>query len=160
MKSLNALLDGRSERERWILLGGIFAGIPLLVWLLLWQPLLDARASAEERLTQRQQIYSWMQGAAAQVTAARGRGQSLGTVSGSPQQQITSAARQFGVNISRIEPQSNGRFLVQVAMTDYNSAVRFIDALLMAGMPLDSLSMGRLDVPGRVSLRATLGGAS
>ena len=74
MKSLNALLDGRSERERWILLGGIFAGIPLLVWLLLWQPLLDARASAEERLAQRQQIYSWMQGAAAQVTPRAGEG--------------------------------------------------------------------------------------
>lgn len=160
MKALNALLDGRSDRERWILLAGLFAGIPLLVWLLVWQPLLDARASAAERLAQRQQVYSWMQGAAAQIREARDRGQSPSVLGGSPQQQITSAARQFGVNISRIEPQSNGRYLVQVAMTDYNSAVRFIDALLMAGMPLDSLSIGLLDSPGRVSLRASLGGGS
>ncbi|MGB1907390.1 MAG: type II secretion system protein GspM [Spongiibacter sp.] len=157
MKSLSAMFNGRSEREQQILAAGILVGIPLLVYLLIWQPLLDGRRAAAERLEQRQQSYIWMQNAAAQIRAAQGNGQRL-AFTGSPQQQITSAARQYSINISRIEPQSGGRYSVWVARCDYNNAVQFIDALLASGIALQSLSMNLLDVPGNVSLRLSLGG--
>ncbi len=159
MNSVRNWLDSRSERERLIVALGVFAGVPLLIWLALWQPLLEARSASAERLEQRRENYIWMQGAAAQIAAARSSGRQLGAASaGSTQQQITSAARQYSLAISRIEPQSAGRYSVQISTADYNSAVRFIDALVASGVPLHSLSMSRLDVPGKVSLRVSLGG--
>ncbi len=158
MNRLRNWLSARSEREQQVVFAGVFVGLPLILWLALWQPLLQARDSSAQRLEQRRDAYLWMQEAAAQIRVARGNGRQLTVAAGSTQQQITSAARQFSLAISRIEPQAAGRYSVQVSSADYNSAVRFVDALLMTGMPLHSLAMGRLDVPGKVSLRVSLGG--
>ncbi|WP_374973549.1 type II secretion system protein GspM [Spongiibacter marinus] len=158
---MNALMnwfESRNERERTILLAGLIAGVPLLIWLAVWQPLISAKQQSSERLEQRREAYLWMQDAAAKVRAAQRSGRKVTTVTGSTQQQITSAARQYTVAISRIEPQSSGRYAVQVSNSDYNNIVRFIDALVASGMPLHTVSMSRLDVPGKVSLRVVLGG--
>lgn len=158
MKSLKAWYQSRNEREQTMVAIGLIAGLPLLLWLALWQPLLDAKSQSRERLEQRRAAYLWMQEAAAQVKAAQRSGRKVGGLGGSTQQQITTAARQYGVAISRIEPQNSGRYAVQVGSSDYNNVVRFIDALVGAGVPLHSLTVNRLEVPGKVALRAVLGG--
>lgn len=160
MNKLKAYFASRTERERQILFLGLGLGIPLLVWMLIWQPLLKARDAGAERLSQRQQSYLWMQEAAATITASRGGERTAAAVSGSPQQQITAAARDIGIKLSRIEPQSDGRYSVWVARSDYNAVIRFIDVLNQTGLPPDSLNINLLDVPGVVSLRASFGGAS
>ena len=157
MKLIDRLLEGRNERERQILIIGAIAAIPLIIWMLIWQPLLKANEAAEARLDQRRQSYAWMQQAAATVTAMRGSVSQSAALTGSPQQQITGAAAALAVNINRIEPQSGGRYSVWVAKTDYSSAVQFIETLSVAGMTLYSANMTLLDSPGSVSLRASLG---
>ena len=160
MNALKQWFESRDERERTILLVGVAVGLPLFIWLAVWQPLLNARLQSAERLEQRRDAYLWMQDAAAKVRAAQQSGRKIAAVTGSTQQQITSAARQYSVAISRIEPQSNGRYAVQVSNSDYNSIVRFVDGLVASGMPLHSLSISRLDMPGKVAMRAVLGGDS
>jgi len=157
MKALNQLLEGRSERERIILIAGVVVAIPLMVWLLLWQPLLNARSSAESRVEQRRSAYVWMQQAAEQFQMVRGRVPQASSGAGSPQQQITGAAAALAINVNRIEPQSSGRYSLWVANTDYSSAVRLIEALSVSGMTVYSVNMSLLDVPGNVSLRASVG---
>ncbi len=156
MKWLNQLLEGRSEQERFTLIVGAAVAVPLIIWLMLWQPLLSARDSAEKRLEQRRSSYVWMQQAAQQLQSARGS-VSGSALSGSPQQQITRAASALAINVNRIEPQSAGRYSLWVASTDYTSAVQLIEALSAAGMTLHSANMSLLDVPGSVSLRASVG---
>ncbi|MBQ0796671.1 type II secretion system protein M [Zhongshania sp.] len=157
MKLIDRLLEGRNERERQILIIGAIVAIPLIIWMLIWQPLLKANEAAEARLDQRRQSYAWMQQATARVTAMRGSVSQSAALTGSPQQQITGAAAALAVNINRIEPQSGGRYSVWVAKTDYSSAVQFIETLSVAGMTLYSANMTLLDSPGSVSLRASLG---
>ncbi|WP_269619339.1 type II secretion system protein M [Zhongshania sp. BJYM1] len=157
MKYINRLLEGRNERERQILLIGGSVAIPLLIWMLIWQPLLKANSTAEARLEQRRQSYTWMQQAASQIQSMRGTVPQAAALSGSPQQQITGAAAALSVNINRIEPQSSGRYSIWIAKTDYSSAVQFIETLSVAGMTLYSANITLLDVPGSVSLRASLG---
>ncbi len=158
MKWLNQLLEGRTEQERLTLIAGAAVAVPLIIWLLLWQPLLAARDIAQTRLEQRRGSYVWMQQAASQLQAAHGN-VPTGALSGSPQQQITGAAAALGVNVNRLEPQSAGRYSLWVASTDYKSAVRLVEALSVAGMTVYSVNMSLLDVPGNVSLRASVGGA-
>ena len=157
MKWLNQLLEGRTEQERITLIAGAAVAVPLMVWLLLWQPLLVARDNAETRVEQRRSSFVWMQQAAKQLQAAHGNG-AASARSGSPQQQITRAAAALGINVNRIEPQSAGRYSLWVASTDYTSAVQLIEALSTTGMTLYSVNMSVLDVPGSVSLRASVGG--
>ena len=156
MKWLNQLLEGRTEQERFTLFAGAAVALPLMIWLMLWQPLLAARDNAETRLEQRRSSYVWMQQAAKQLQSVRGR-VPAGAVSGSPQQLITRAAAALSINVSRLEPQSSGRYSLWVASTDYTSAVQLIEALSVAGMILYSVNMSLLDVPGNVSLRASVG---
>ncbi len=146
----------RTERERQILLLGLLCGVPLTIWLALWQPLLSARAEGADKLQQRRQTYVWMKESAATINANQSSGLSH-TLSGSPQQQITAAAAKQGITLNRIEPLSGGRYSIWVSVADYGSAVRFVDALLNAGLSLESLNMSLLDVPGTVSLRASFG---
>ncbi|MBQ0761052.1 MAG: type II secretion system protein M [Gammaproteobacteria bacterium] len=157
MKLLDRLLEGRNERERQILIIGGALAIPLIIWMLIWQPLLKANSAATSRLEQRRQSYAWMQQAASEVQAMRGVVPQSAALSGSPQQQITGAAAALAVNINRIEPQASGRYSVWIAKTDYSSAVQFIETLSVAGMTLYSANMTLLDLPGSVSLRASLG---
>ncbi|CAA0087243.1 Uncharacterised protein [Zhongshania aliphaticivorans] len=160
MKILNQLLEGRNERERQILILGIGFAVPLIIWLLIWQPLLKANSVAATRLEQRRISYAWMQSAASQMKSVKGGSSSrAAAVSGSPQQQITGAATARGLNVNRIEPQSSGRYSVWVAKTDYSSAIQFIETLLVTGMTLHSVNLTLLDSPGSVSLRASLGTA-
>jgi general secretion pathway protein M len=157
---LKSLLEGRSERDQHILIGGTVIVLMLLLWLLIWQPLLTASSSAESKLEQRRKAYVWMQEAASQINSARGSGAQRGNSGVSPQQQITGAASALGININRIEPQSTGRYSVWVASTEYNSAVRFIESLTVNGMQLHSVNMSLLDLPGMVSLRVSVGEGS
>ena len=157
MKLIDRLLEGRNERERQILIIGGILAIPLIIWMLIWQPLLKANSAAETKLEQRRKAYAWMQQAAAQIQSMRGSVPQSAALSGSPQQQITGAAAALSININRIEPQSSGRYSVWVAKTDYSSAVQFIETLSVAGMTLYSANITLLDSPGSVSLRASLG---
>ena len=158
MTLLDKLLEGRDERERLILLGGIALAIPLCIWLLIWQPLLKSSAASEEKLAQKHDAYLWMQQASAQIRAAAPAGKRA-VAAGSPQELITRAGREHRLNISRIEPQSGGRYSLWLASADYNDAVRFIDTLLQSGLTIDSVTMAQLGVPGTVSLRLNLGSA-
>jgi general secretion pathway protein M len=157
MKLLDRLLEGRNERERQIVIIGGALAIPLIIWMVIWQPLLSANSAAETRLEQRRGSYAWMQQASSKIQSMRGSGSQSAAISGSPQQQITGAAAALSVNINRIEPQSSGRYSVWVARSDYSSAVRFIETLSVAGMTLHSANITLLDSPGSVSLRASLG---
>ena len=88
---MNALMnwfESRNERERTILLAGLIAGVPLLIWLAVWQPLISAKQQSSERLEQRREAYLWMQDAAAKVRAAQRSGRKVTTVTGSTQQQM------------------------------------------------------------------------
>jgi general secretion pathway protein M len=158
MKWLNQLLDGRTEQERFTLIAGMALAVPLIIWLMIWQPLLSARENAQTRVDQRRSSYLWMQQAATQLQAAHGN-VPASALSGSPQQQITRAAAALGVNVNRLEPQSAGRYSLWVASTDYTSAVQLVESLSVAGMTIFTVNMSLLDTPGIVSLRASVGSA-
>lgn len=150
-------LADRTPREKMILTAGVTVGVPLLVWLLVWNPLLSARQEALTKLESRRQTLEWMRGAASEIQSLRGTGKiAARSVTGSPEQMITSAARQQKLVINRIEPSGENRYNLWLAEADYQGAIRFLDSLHKQGVAVDSLNMARQAVPGRVSLRLTV----
>ena len=148
----------RTPRERQIVYGALAIGIPLLIWALIWAPLLDWRASEQQRLTARQNTLEWMQGAAAKIELYRRSGRNSGApVSGSPEQQITRTAASLGLALSRIEPGGEQRFNVFFADANYQNLLRYLHQMQEQGLVIESLTMGQLPQPGQVSVRMTLG---
>nr|WP_246386860.1 type II secretion system protein M [Litorivivens lipolytica] len=153
-------MSGRTPRERQIVLGAVIIGIPLIVWALIWQPLLDWRSSEQQRLESRQRTLEWMQGAAAKIEGYRRSGrQSTGRSGGSPEQSITRTAAALGLSLSRMEPGGDQRFNVFFSDAEYKNLLRFLHQLQEQGLVIESLTMGQLPQAGHVSVRMTLGAA-
>lgn len=148
-------LAARSPRERRILIAAAALGIPMLVWLSIWQPLLKMRADAEQKVAQSRVALEWMQRASAQVKSLRGQ-PSAGQPRGAPNQRITRAAQVLQLSISRIEPAGNNRFNLWLADADYKNTVRFLDTLQQQGFNIDSLTMAQQGGPGMVSVRMSI----
>ncbi len=156
-RSIDWKLTQRTERERKIVYCGVAVGIPLIIWLAIWQPLLSWRASAEQRYESRVQTLEWMHSAAASIRAHRQSGkQGAAVYSGSPEQRITRAASGLGLAISRIEPSGERRFNVFFTDANYKQFLQFADQLQQQGLVIESLTMGQLPAPGHVSIRMTL----
>lgn len=150
-------LSQRTERERRTVFAGVLLGVPLALWLLIWEPLLSWRAAEQERYLSKQQTLEWMQAAAARIEAYRAAGRDAeAAVSGSPEQLITRGAASLGLTVSRIEPSGDRRFNVFFSAVPYADFIRFIDQLQRQGLLIDSLTMGQLPEPGQVSVRLTL----
>lgn len=154
-------LSQRTERERQIVYGGVAIAIPLLVWALIWQPLLQWRTTEERRAESKQQTLEWMRGAAAQIEMYRRAGRAANAgIAGSPEQLITRSAASLGLAVSRIEPSGDRRFNVFFAAADYKNFLKFIHQLQQQGLSIESLTMGQLPQSGQVSVRMTLESAS
>ncbi|WP_372749139.1 type II secretion system protein GspM [Litorivivens sp.] len=154
-------LSQRTARERQIVFGGVAVAIPLLVWALIWQPLLDWRADEARRFEAKRQTLEWMHGAAAQIEAYRKAGRASGNrIAGSPEQVITRSAASLGLSVSRIEPSGDRRYNVFFTTADYKNFLRFVDQLQQQGLSIESLTMGQLPQPGQVSVRMTLESAA
>ena len=157
LQNIDWKLSRHSERERRTVFIGVAVGIPLIVWLAIWQPLLSWRAEAEQRYESRQQTLEWMQSAAATIQAHRSAGKTGSMAfSGSPEQMITRSASALGLAISRIEPSGERRFNVFFADAPYKQFLQFVDQLQKQGLIIESLTMGQLPQPGQVSIRMTL----
>ena len=160
-RNIDWKLSERTESERRTVYIGVALGIPLIIWLAIWQPLLSWRSAAEQRYEGRLQTLEWMQSAAATIQAHRQSGRQVGTAfRGSPEQLVTRSASALALAISRIEPSGEGRYNVFLADADYKSFIRFVDELQKQGMIIESLTMGQLPQAGRVSVRMTLESAS
>ncbi len=155
LASLSQSLAERSPRERQILLAGIGIGVPMLVWLLIWQPLLNMNSAAAQRVEQRRATLTWMQQASAQVRALQGQGAQQRTVA-APNQFITREAARLNLQINRIEPVANNRFNIWLAQADYLATVRLLDALHRQGFSIDSLNLAKQGEAGMVSVRLSV----
>lgn len=156
-RSIDWKLTQRTERERKTVYIGVALGIPLIIWLAIWQPLLSWRADAEQRYESKLQTLEWMHSAAVKIRAHRQFGKpGSAAVSGSPEQMITRAASVLGLAISRIEPSGEQRFNVFFADAGYKQFLQFVEQLQKQGLVIESLTMGQLPQPGQVSIRMTL----
>lgn len=156
-RNIDWKLPQRTERERRTVYIGVALGVPLIIWLAIWQPLLSWRETAEQRYDGRVHTLEWMQSAAAKIRSHRQSGTSDSTAfSGSPEQMITRSAALHGLSISRIEPSGEQRFNVFFTEASYKQFLQFVGQLQKQGLIIDSLTMGQLPQPGQVSVRMTL----
>lgn len=125
---------GLQHRERWILLGGAGVLGLVLLYVLLWEPLLGRLRVLRTEVQNLREEVSWMRGAAAQVRALEGNQSSLGTVSRQGQSLLTlvdQSARSAGLGeaLQRVEPQQDDSLRVQFEAVSFDQLVLWLGEL-------------------------------
>lgn len=153
--------DGLGTRERLILAAGALVVVPLLLWALLWRPLVGGVARLEQDVSVQREQLRWMQNAAAEIGQLRGSGaQAAGGLGGrSLLAVVDQSARGAGLGngLKRIEPESTDAVRVRLEGVPFDAVVQWLDELSRQFGVLASLvSIEREAAPGQVNVRLTL----
>lgn len=157
--------DGLGTRERLILIAGVAIVVPLLLWALLWRPLVGGVERLESDVAAQREQLRWMQNAAAEIDQLRGSGaQAAAGLGGrSLLAVVDQSARGAGLGsgLKRIEPESADAVRVRLEGVSFDAVVTWLDELSRQfGVYASLVSIEREPVPGQVSVRLTLHAAA
>lgn len=156
--------DGLGTRERLILAAGALIVVPLLLWALLWRPLVGGVERLERDVEAQREQLRWMQNAAAEINQLRGSGaQAAGLGGRSLLAVVDQSARGAGLGsgLKRIEPESADAVRVRLEGVSFDAVVTWLDELSRQfGVYASLVSIERETTPGQISVRLTLHAAS
>ena len=113
-------------RQRQVsLVGGVLVAIAV-AYIGIWEPILDYRENAIDRMTTARQALDWMQ---QNEEAARGRLNAGGEVGEVSIAKLSTSARQFGFSLQRIQSMPSGGVSVQLQRQAFNAVLRWLEHL-------------------------------
>ncbi len=153
--------ESLGTRERLLLAVGVAAAIPLLLWALLWQPLVSGVRALESEVQAQRETVQWMQQAAVELRALQGSGvQAAAGLGGrSLLAVVDQSARSagLGTGLKRIEPDSADSVRVRLEAVSFDTALGWLDQLTRQyGVTPTTVSIEREASPGQVNMRLTL----
>ena len=153
--------DGLATRERLILLAGGALLTVMLLWALLWQPLVSEVRRMEDEVAAQRENLRWMQASAAELQQLRGSGAQaaagLGgrSLLGAADQSARSAG--LGSGLKRIEPDGADAVRVRLEGVSFDKVILWLDGLAReAGVIASSVTVERTEAPGLVNVRLSL----
>ncbi len=148
---------GRESREQQIVLALAVLLVVSLLWLAIWKPISDWRETADNRYRNAQAQLDWMMAneargrAVAQASAGSGgAGRSLLPI-------ITRSAQAQGIQVNRLQPESNGIVSVSIQGQRFNTVLQWLHQLQENnGVTVLRLAVDAEDHPGIVSAQIRL----
>lgn len=119
---------GREPNEQRVIAALTLAVVLVVLWLGVWKPISDWRALAENRYQNAQAQLDWLRAneararSLAQGGAGRGGQRSLLPV-------ITRSAQVQGIQVNRVQPESNGAVSVAIQGQPFNDLLAWLHAL-------------------------------
>ncbi len=142
------------DREKILLLVGSSLSLLLLLWLLLWQPLLSSNHQLQQSIEQKQQQLSWMQQTSTQILELRKT--ALPGAGGSIQQRLTRTASKLRIVLTRMQNSNDQKLKVWIDKSEFNQLLKLIDELSKQGVAVDQLHIQPLPESGFSKARLTL----
>lgn len=159
--TIKTWLQQKTPREQLILLAGLSVVLIYLVWLLLWQPMLQARALSVQRVNNAGQSLLAVRSLAQELAAARASSASGGSGTGNLAQSLDGSASALGLRIAALEPSADNAS-VSVRLNDVSMATVLAwlyDIESGGGMRIESLTLAPLTTPGNVNVSLRLRGS-
>ena len=150
MQALREYWAKLSERERLILAGGAAFLFLVVLYLLLWQPLLDARARLAKLLPRQQQTLQSVR----QLTAQLGAAPASAMLD--LEQALTSASSSASVAPANKQMLSPQRVKLSFEGVSFSQWLNFAVAMQSAGWPVGVMDVTRADA-GKVKVVAEFG---
>jgi general secretion pathway protein M len=120
---------GRESNEQRVIAGLALAFALMILWLGIWKPISDWRATENNRYQNAQSQFDWMQ-----ANEPRGRALASGGA-GSGQDQrsllpvITRSAQAQGIQVNRLQPESNGVISVAIQAQPFDNLLQWLNQL-------------------------------
>ncbi len=147
-------------RERLILLGAALLLLPLMIYLLLWEPLDKEVQTLRNSVSAGQKQIVWLQQASAEVRTLKAGGAATTTntsVSLISAVETTATQRNLRGNLKRIEPQGSDKIAIDIDNAAFDDIIRWIGELQTRyGASVSQFSASRGDEPGRIEGRLVL----
>ncbi|MCX7556557.1 type II secretion system protein M [Xanthomonadaceae bacterium JHOS43] len=159
MSALRSFWAGLSPRDRRMLIGGGIALAIILAWLMIWEPLREARDAARIRVAAASTDLATMRAAAPQLRALAGSGQEGSRDTRSLLALVDATARASGVGeaLLRVEPISGDQVRVYFEGAGFDALVVWLEELeSRQGVSLGDVSINRAAGVGRVDARLSL----
>ena len=152
------------ERERLIIIAAVVILIPLMLYLVLWEPLSRQVDTLRNNVGAAQAQVAWIQQSSQEA-------KSLQANSGAPSAKLNvslisaveTTANQRGIRpqIKRIEPQGNQKISIEIDDASFDKVISWISQLQTEyGASVTQLSASRAERPGRIKARLILKRAS
>ncbi len=147
---------GREPDEQRIILALTVVVAVAIVWLGIWKPISDWRSLAHNRYQNAQAEYDWVR-----ANESRARGAATSGTAGSGTRSlipvITRSAQAQGIQVNRLQPESNGAVSVSVQGQPFNETLRWLHQLEENnGVSILRLAVDADDRPGLVSAQIRL----
>jgi general secretion pathway protein M len=150
-----------SRQQRVLMIAGAVLAI-LLVYVWLWEPLMETRAAERERVAQQQALLDWLDAIAPiaqqlRQTGSGSRAQSLGERSLLGLADETARAAGLAGALTRIEPAGERQVRVWLDGADFVATMGWLESL-SRGQPIQvsQLQVDRARSRGQVNVRVTL----
>lgn len=147
---------GREPQEQRVVLALAVVVAVSLLWLVIWKPISDWRETSDNRYRNAQAQLDWMKAneargrAVARAGASAGGGRSLLPI-------ITRSAQAQGIQVNRLQPESNGVVSVSIQNQPFNDLLRWLHQLQENnGVAVLRLAVDAQDRPGIVSAQIRL----
>ncbi len=159
MSALRAFWAGLSPRDqRVLMLGGLVLGA-ILIWLMIWEPLREARDAARSRVAAAATDLATMRAAVPQLRALEGSAASAVRDGRSLLALVDATARTSGVGeaLLRVEPVAGGQVRVYFESAGFDVLVAWLEELeAQQGVRTGDVSIQRAAGVGRVDARMSL----
>jgi len=152
MEELQGWWSGLAAREQQLVsVGGVFLVIWLFYWGV-WTPIANAEMEAERNLQEQVSTLNYVKQTVNKIAGLKLSG-SKSKFSGSLSAVVNQSAEEFGLEITRMQPQGNR---IQIWMDDvpFDTLLSYLDQLVQQkGLALLSLDLAESDSPGLVKVR-------
>jgi len=141
--------QAREARERRVLQLGLALILASLAWLLLWQPLEQARQAALARVATQRDTLTWMRGAATQVQVLRSAG--TATATAAPAASLLGAVEQtakgsaVAAALRQLDPEGDDGLRVSLEAVSFDNLITWLGRLQAQGVSVANLTLNRLE---------------
>lgn len=147
------------ERERLIIIAAGVLLVPLLLYLLLWEPLSKSISNLQTSINAAEGQVRWMQAASLEVKDLRKSGNAPQASGGSMINSVESSANGAGLRsaIQRMEPQGSNKISLEMRDADFDALILWLGQLEKKfGINASQFNATPSRNPGRVDARISL----
>jgi general secretion pathway protein M len=153
-------LQQKTPREQLLLIAGLGVVLMVLVWQLLWQPMLQAKTLSAQRVTNAERSLLAVRSLAQQLATARAASATGVNGGGNLAQTLDDSASALGLRIASLEPTAdNSSVSVRLNDVSMTTVLAWLYDIENSGsLSIDALTLAPVATPGNVNASLRLRG--
>lgn len=145
-----------SSQEKWTLIGVGGAGLLIVSWLYVWQPLAERHQQARIDLQAAQDSVEWLRRAAPQLEIAGSVENQQPEDVQSMTNLISQAANEHNLSLSRFEQSGSDGLRFWLDDQPFEQVLLWVAMLESRGVAMDQITISQTSEPGAVNVRGVL----